>query len=112
MKIKKYIAFVLCAALLPCCAAGCMQENQNSETEVSEMSTESTSAETTAAETTAEEVKEFPTAQVNAAYQNITIDGNTVNMDEGTVFRGLGAVTGNNSSRLLMDYKTQNPEAY
>lgn len=58
------------------------------------------------------EIRKFPTAQVNASYQNVTIDGNTVNTNEGTVFRGLGAVTGNNSSRLLMDYKTQNPEAY
>lgn len=57
-------------------------------------------------------VEEFPTARVNTAYQNVTIDGNTVNTDEGTVFRGLGTVTGNNSSRLLMDYKVQNPEAY
>ncbi len=107
MKIKKQIAFFLCAALLPCWAAGCTQENQNSESEVSDMSAESTTA-----ETTVEEVREFPTAQVNAAYQNVTIDGNTVNTNEGTVFRGLGTVTGNNSSRLLMDYKVQNPEAY
>lgn len=76
------------------------------------MNAETTPAATTPAETTAEEIKELPTAQVNAAYQNITIDGNTVNTDEGTIFRGLGAITGNNSSRLLMDYKTQNPEAY
>lgn len=58
------------------------------------------------------EIKKFPTAQVNVAYQNVTIDGNTVNTNESTVFRGLGAVTGNNSSRLLMDYKVRNPEAY
>lgn len=57
-------------------------------------------------------VEEFPTARVNTACQNVTIDGNTVNTDGGTVFRGLGTVTGNNSSRLLMDYKVQNPEAY
>lgn len=103
MKIKKYIASVLCAAMLPCCA----RENENSETEVPDMSTASASA-----ETAVEKIKEFPTARVNPAYKNVTIDGNTVNMDEGTVFRGLGAVTGNNSSRLLMDYKAQNPEAY
>ncbi|MDE5866630.1 MAG: glycosyl hydrolase family 59, partial [Lachnospiraceae bacterium] len=45
-------------------------------------------------------------------YKTVLIDGNTVNMDKGTVYRGLGAVTANNSSRLLMDYKIQNPEAY
>lgn len=43
---------------------------------------------------------------------NVTVDGNTVNNDKGTVYRGLGTVTGNNSSRLLMDYKAQNPKAY
>lgn len=43
---------------------------------------------------------------------NVTVDGNTVNNDRGTVYRGLGTVTGNNSSRLLMDYKAQNPKAY
>lgn len=42
----------------------------------------------------------------------VIIDGKTVNMDKGTVYRGLGTVTGNNSSRLLMDYKVKNPDAY
>ncbi|MDE5742311.1 MAG: glycosyl hydrolase family 59 [Oscillospiraceae bacterium] len=45
-------------------------------------------------------------------HTNITIDGRTVNNDSGTVYRGLGTVTGNNSSRLLMDYKVKNPKAY
>lgn len=43
---------------------------------------------------------------------DITIDGNTINNDSGTVYRGLGTVTGNNSSRLLMDYKAKKPKAY
>lgn len=45
-------------------------------------------------------------------YTNVTVDGRTVNKDSGSVYRGLGTVTGNNSSRLLMDYKVQNPKAY
>lgn len=49
---------------------------------------------------------------MNKKLTNVTIDGNTVNKDKGTVYRGLGTVTGNNSSRLLMDYKVQNPKAY
>ena len=61
-------------------------------------------------ETTAE--KEIPLASVNTAYKSVTVDGNTTNMDKGTVWRGLGVITGNNSSRLLMDYKTENPDAY
>ncbi|MBQ8791321.1 MAG: glycosyl hydrolase family 59 [Ruminiclostridium sp.] len=46
------------------------------------------------------------------AYYVIKIDGNTINQSENTVFRGLGAISGNNSSRLLMDYKVKNPESY
>lgn len=38
----------------------------------------------------------------------ITIDGNSM----GKVFRGLGMVSGNNSSRLLIDYKYEQPEKY
>lgn len=56
--------------------------------------------------------KEIPFANVNMSYHTVAVDGNTVNMDEGSVYCGLGVVTGNNSSRLLMDYKTQTPEAY
>ena len=51
-------------------------------------------------------------AVFNDAYYAVSIDGNTTNMIEGTVYRGLGVITGNNSSRLLMDYKTENPDAY
>lgn len=48
----------------------------------------------------------------DASYRNVTINGRTINMNKGTVYRGLGAITGNNSSRLLMDYKAVNPDAY
>lgn len=110
MNIKKYISVGLCAAMLSCCAAGCTKESESVETEGTNMNLESVSSATEAEKT--EEVEEFPTAPVNASYKSVTVDGNTVNMDAGTVFRGLGVVTGNNSSRLLMDYKVQNPEAY
>lgn len=56
--------------------------------------------------------RENPKAETEKSYRIIKIDGNTINMDEGTVYRGLGVVTGNNSSRLLMDYKTEHPDAY
>lgn len=70
-----------------------------------------TSTITTAATTEVNE-KEIPVAVVNDSYYAVTVDGNTVNTNEGAVYRGLGVVTGNNSSRLLMDYKTENPDAY
>ncbi|MDE7361206.1 MAG: glycosyl hydrolase family 59 [Oscillospiraceae bacterium] len=110
MNIRKFIASALCTAVLPCCIAGCSHghSDQNSGSEVSDMNSENTSS----SGFVSTEEKEIPTAAVNPAYKSVTVDGNTVNTDAGTVYRGLGAVTGNNSSRLLMDYKTQNPDAY
>ncbi|MDO4945323.1 MAG: glycosyl hydrolase family 59 [Ruminococcus sp.] len=52
------------------------------------------------------------TAVVHSEYQKLEIDGSTVNTNPASAYRGLGVVTGNNSSRLLMDYKDKNPEAY
>jgi hypothetical protein len=53
---------------------------------------------------------EIPYATVNPDYQLVEVDGNTINPYN--AFRGLGAITGNNSSRLLMDYKELNPDDY
>lgn len=104
MNIRKYISAVICAAMLPCCLTGCSGNQTNNEGTDTSMQTNT--------ETTAETVKEIPTAKIDTSYKAVSIDGSTVNMDEGTVYRGLGVVTGNNSSRLLMDYKTENPDAY
>ena len=60
----------------------------------------------------AKEVIKILPATVNSEYKQVLVDGSTTNMDEGTVYRGLGVITGNNSSRLLMDYKAKNPKAY
>ena len=42
----------------------------------------------------------------------IIIDGASANLNENMRYRGAGMVSANNSSRLLLDYKTENPEAY
>lgn len=42
----------------------------------------------------------------------VTIDGNSANTLENMLYRGVGMVSGNNSSRLLLDYKSENPEKY
>ncbi len=42
----------------------------------------------------------------------VIVDGNTVNENPAALFRGLGCVSGNNSSRLLMDYKMKHPDIY
>lgn len=42
----------------------------------------------------------------------LTINGKTTNKSKQNRFRGLGAVTCNNSSRLLLDYKEKHPKEY
>ncbi|MCI7351422.1 MAG: glycosyl hydrolase family 59, partial [Ruminococcus sp.] len=44
--------------------------------------------------------------------KEIIIDGKAVNTKENMRFRGAGMVSANNSSRLLLDYKSENPKAY
>ncbi|MGN0592234.1 MAG: family 16 glycoside hydrolase [Ruminococcus sp.] len=90
MKFIKIAAAAIGTVMLSFMAAGCAENKEDSR------KTE----------------ENIPSASVNPDYQAITIDGNTVNMDDGTVYRGLGAVSANNSSRLLLDYKAENPDAY
>ena len=49
-------------------------------------------------------------AATESDYTRITVDGDIV--DPVNVFRGFGAVTCNNTSRLLMDYKEEHPDKY
>lgn len=44
--------------------------------------------------------------------KKINIDGKKLNTKENMLYRGAGMVSGNNSSRLLLDYKAEAPEAY
>lgn len=43
---------------------------------------------------------------------NITVSGNNANTTQTMLYRGVGMVSANNSSRLLLDYKAENPEKY
>ncbi len=43
---------------------------------------------------------------------NINISADKVNMAKNKLWRGAGMVSGNNSSRLLLDYKAEHPEKY
>lgn len=52
------------------------------------------------------------TRAAQAATRTLTINGNTKVTRAKSAYRGLGAVTCNSSSRLLMDYKEKNPKAY
>lgn len=42
----------------------------------------------------------------------IIIDGTGVNENPAAAYRGFGCITANNSSRLLLDYKVEHPDAY
>lgn len=109
MNVRKFISAAICTSMLTCFCGGCSgSDTENERSENTMQNTENITAAVT------EEViaEEIPLAFVDSTYYGVTIDGNTTNMDEGTVYRGLGVITGNNSSRLLMDYKTENPEAY
>ncbi|MDO5519279.1 MAG: glycosyl hydrolase family 59 [bacterium] len=44
--------------------------------------------------------------------KTITIDGTKADQRENNKYRGMGMVSGNNSSRLLLDYKSEHPDAY
>ncbi len=43
---------------------------------------------------------------------DVIINGLKANTEKNMLYRGVGMVSGNNSSRLLLDYKSQNPRAY
>jgi hypothetical protein len=43
---------------------------------------------------------------------HFTVDGGKALAEENTRFDGLGMVSANNSSRLLLDYKAEHPEVY
>ncbi|AEI43030.1 S-layer protein [Paenibacillus mucilaginosus] len=49
-------------------------------------------------------------SRAEAITKTITIDGQ--NVDTYNRFKGFGTVTANNTSRLLLDYKEENPKAY
>ncbi|WP_165953749.1 hypothetical protein [Streptomyces sp. 8K308] len=64
---------------------------------------------TTASATTSAAAGSGGTAPIEQAF---TIDGDAINRNPADLFRGFGAVSCNNTSRLLLDYKEENPEQY
>lgn len=49
---------------------------------------------------------------VGQKYKNIVVNGSTIRSGENNRFKGIGCISANNSSRLLLDYKELNPKAY
>lgn len=56
--------------------------------------------------------KETASNEKTQDVKELLIDGSSCNTNPAMAFRGVGAVSCNNSSRLLMDYKEENPTAY
>ncbi|MEN8905323.1 MAG: hypothetical protein ABF289_05140 [Clostridiales bacterium] len=52
------------------------------------------------------------TAEDEQTIKEVLIDGKTKDTNPANTFKGFGAVTCNNSSRLLLDYKEENPKQY
>ena len=50
--------------------------------------------------------------RTSAPPMEIIADGTQANENPAASYRGFGCVTGNNSSRLLLDYKVEHPHAY
>ncbi|GEP23920.1 DUF5776 domain-containing protein [Lentilactobacillus diolivorans] len=50
-------------------------------------------------------------AQADTA-RNVTIDGSTVDTNQANTYKGFGMVSANGTSRLLLDYKAENPAKY
>lgn len=123
--IRRALMLTMCASMMAGCAAGSQDngtapaetiadstaDNQNEETSsATEESTEEPTEESTEPETT-EEPLSFDASLADKS-TSFTVDGGQVLTAENTRYDGLGMVTANNSSRLLLDYKAEHPEAY
>ncbi|OXM87130.1 immunoglobulin-like domain-containing protein [Paenibacillus rigui] len=54
----------------------------------------------------------LPVKAADPAPQVVTIDANAVDTNPVNTFKGYGAVSANNTSRLLLDYKEEHPDQY
>lgn len=86
-KIKKMVTAALTAALVTSTLGGSMMYKKNG-------------------------VSAADKINKNESGKAIKIDGDTANKNIQTAYRGIGAVSCNGTSRLMMDYKEKNPEAY
>ncbi len=116
MKIKKIAAIIAAAAMITGLLSGCTK----SENDTGMVGTSATTADTTNAaelnsETESEEPIEktitFDTSDVTLT-RTVTADGSKALSDEAKLYDGLGIISANNSSRLLIDYKYECPEIY
>lgn len=114
MRKRCIIASGMVIALVASLTVGCGKKDSKSnptttqeETTIEETSTQ----EETSNEETSKENDNDEDGNVSLK-KTVEIDGNTALTAEGTLYDGLGFISANNSSRLLLDYKSENPEAY
>lgn len=113
MELKKFLSASLACTLCITMLTACSGNENPSETSDTAINTDidNNSVTTTEEVTTLKELAVIE-AEINPEYRVITVNGDAANTNPASAYRGLGAVTGNNSSRLLMDYKEKNPDRY
>lgn len=114
---RKFCAALLSALLLVGALTACGAEDSGSKTTESNQ-TSGASDETTAQEETGggdvsqdDKEAEFDMSAVSGE-RSVTVDKAKAITGENTLYEGMGFISANNSSRLLLDYKSENPEAY
>ncbi len=124
--IRRVIALTMCVSMMTGCTSGSQTTGTSAASpESSQAQTKPDSAlattapeetpEQTAEETATPEAPEEPLSfDVSLADKStrFTVDGSLAMTAENTRYDGLGLISANNSSRLLLDYKAEHPEAY
>lgn len=119
MKARKFIsavaALTMCAGLISGCSNG-NDTGSNSTENTAEKSETAKTSEVSEQDIVNEEKSEerslvFDTSQVTKT-KTIAADGDKAIADKAKLYDGLGMVSANNSSRLLLDYKSEKPDAY
>lgn len=122
--IRRALTLTMCISMITGCANSSQPANTSADTTAGQNTsaqTEPDSSPETAApteeetETSAAAPPEEPLsydASLADKSTSFTVDGGQVLTAENTRYDGLGMVTANNSSRLLLDYKSEHPEAY
>lgn len=109
MKVRKMIAMILAAALSAGVAAGCSNDN-GQQPDTSDSGT-AANPDGTSAPVDKNEIIVFDGSGVTLT-KTFTVDGDKALADESKLYDGLGMVSANNSSRLLLDYKAEHPDIY
>ena len=109
--MRKTGSLLLTLGMVVLSLAGCAPEEevtQTTESEVSSMNEEPSAA----AEDSMSVSSVYGDPDTATAGKTFTVRGDKADFSENNLWDGLGFISANNSSRLLLDYKTEQPEAY